>query len=111
MLKVLASAAVAVSLVTLIGCSSTPERGPAENAAATAGRVVDDSIITGRVKAALIADPTTKAHQITVETFNGTVQLSGFVDDAKAKARAVQVAKEVEGVREVKDDMELRHRS
>src|ERR1041384_3887499 len=82
--------------------------GGGEHTAANAGRVVDDSVITGKVKAALVADPTTKAHQITVETFKGTVQLSGFVDSSEARSRATQVAQEVEGVKHVKNDIELR---
>jgi osmotically-inducible protein OsmY len=90
-------------------CSSTKEQGPTEHAAANAGRVVDDSVITGKVKAALVADPTTKAHQISVETFQGVVQLSGFVDSSEARSRATQVAQSVEGVKNVKNDLELRN--
>jgi len=90
-------------------CTSNSEQGDAESAGATAGRVVDDSVITGKVKAALVADPTTKAHQISVETFKGVVQLSGFVDSSEAKSRATQVAETVEGVKDVKNDLELRN--
>jgi osmotically-inducible protein OsmY len=90
-------------------CSSTKEQGEAEHAGATAGRVVDDSVITGKVKAALVADPTTKAHQISVETFQGVVQLSGFVDTKEARSRAEQVAESVAGVKDVKNDLELRN--
>lgn len=90
-------------------CSSTSEQGSAEHAGANAGRVVDDSVITGKVKAALVADPTTKAHQISVETFEGVVQLSGFVDTSEARSRATQVAKGVDGVKQVKNDLELRN--
>ena len=90
-------------------CSSTDDQGSTEAAAANAGRVVDDSVITGKVKAALVADPTTKAHQISVETFKGVVQLSGFVDTSEAKARATQVAGTVDGVKDVKNDLELRN--
>lgn len=91
-------------------CSTNDEQGgAAERTAANAGRVVDDSVITGKVKAALVADPTTKAHQISVETFKGVVQLSGFVDTSEAKARASQVAENVEGVKDVKNDLELRN--
>jgi osmotically-inducible protein OsmY len=90
-------------------CSTNSDRGDAESAGATAGRVVDDSVITGKVKAALVADPTTKAHQISVETFKGVVQLSGFVDTREARSRAEQVAQGVEGVRDVKNDLELRN--
>ena len=46
----------------------------------TAGQVIDDSMVTASVKAKLIDDPTTKAHQINVETQNGVVQLTGFVN-------------------------------
>lgn len=90
-------------------CSSTNEQGSAEHAGANAGRVVDDSVITGKVKAALVADPTTKAHQISVETFQGVVQLSGFVDSKEARSRATQVAQQVDGVKDVKNDLELRN--
>ena len=89
-------------------CSTTNEEGAAENAGANAGRVVDDSVITGKVKSGLIADPTTKAYQISVETFEGVVQLSGFVDTKEARSRATQVAQEVEGVKTVKNELELR---
>lgn len=100
-------------LVAMMGaaaaaCTTTKDEGPTEHAAANAGRVVDDSVITGKVKAALVADPTTKAHQISVETFQGVVQLSGFVDSSEARSRATQVAKQVEGVKNVKNDLELR---
>lgn len=90
-------------------CSSNSEHGGMERAGANAGRVVDDSVITGKVKAALVADPTTKAHQISVETFQGVVQLSGFVDTKEARSRATQVAQGVDGVKNVKNDLELRN--
>jgi osmotically-inducible protein OsmY len=99
---------VALMAGGMVACSSTPKEGPAENAGAEAGRVVDDSVITAKVKSALVADPTTKAHQINVETFQGTVQLSGFVDDAAARSRATQVAQGVEGVRDVKNSLQVR---
>jgi osmotically-inducible protein OsmY len=60
------------------------------------------------VKAKLIEDPVTKAHRINVETFKGTVQLSGFVETEKARTRALQLAKETAGVKNVKDAMEVR---
>ena len=72
------------------------------------GEVVDDSIITGKVKSALIADSTTKAHQINVETKGGVVQLSGFVDNAAAKSAATSVAKSVSGVKDVKNELSVK---
>jgi osmotically-inducible protein OsmY len=92
----------------IVGCSSTGERGGVERTAANAGRVVDDSVITGKVKAALVADPTTKAHQIEVETFQGRVQLSGFVETSEARNRAVEIARNVDGVKDVRNSLLLR---
>ena len=72
------------------------------------GEVIDDSILTAKVKAALIADSSTKAHQINVETKGGVVQLSGFVDDAAAKSAATNVAKSVTGVKDVKNELSVK---
>jgi osmotically-inducible protein OsmY len=100
----------ALAAVGMVACSSTSSKeGPAERTASNAGRVIDDSAITAKVKSALAADPTTKAHQINVETFHGTVQLSGFVDDAKARARAGQVARDIQGVKDVQNSLEVRN--
>jgi len=111
MLKKTASLAAAIVLAMgAVGCShnTKSDEGPVQSAAANAGRVVDDSTITAKVKAALIGNPDTKAHQINVETFQGTVQLSGFVDSASARAKALEVARNVDGVKEVKDGLEVR---
>lgn len=74
----------------------------------SAGEVIDDSILTGKVKAALIADSSTKAHQINVETKGGVVQLSGFVNDAAAKSAATNVAKSVTGVKDVRNELSVK---
>ncbi|MGH8243906.1 MAG: BON domain-containing protein [Steroidobacteraceae bacterium] len=74
----------------------------------TAGEVIDDSILTAKVKAALIENSDTKAHQINVETKEGVVQLSGFVDDAGAKAAATNVAKSVTGVKDVRNELSVK---
>jgi osmotically-inducible protein OsmY len=50
----------------------------------------------------------TKAYQINVETFKGTVQLSGFVDSADAVSRAERLAKDVGGVKDVKNSLQVR---
>lgn len=67
-----------------------------------------DSTITGSVKAALTSNDQTKARQINVETQNGVVQLNGFVDSAAAKAAAETTAKNVEGVKSVKNNLSIR---
>ena len=74
----------------------------------TTGEVIDDSILTAKVKAALIDNSETKAHQINVETKEGVVQLSGFVDDAGAKAAATSVAKSVTGVKDVRNELSVK---
>jgi hyperosmotically inducible protein len=71
----------------------------------TMGETIDDSVITTKVKAALIGDPVTKARQISVETLHGVVQLSGFVDSAAERDQATVVAKGVAGVHEVRNDL------
>lgn len=72
------------------------------------GEVIDDGVITTKVKAALIADGDTKAYQINVTTRQGVVQLSGFVSSSTAKTEAARLAREVGGVREVKNELEVR---
>jgi hyperosmotically inducible protein len=74
----------------------------------TAGEVIDDSILTAKVKAALIESSDTKAHQINVETKEGVVQLSGFVDSAGAKSAATNVAKSVTGVKDVRNELSVK---
>lgn len=91
----------ALMVTTMVACSATSTRP-------STGQMIDDSAVTAKVKAALIQDPVTKAHQINVETFKGEVQLSGFVDDDEARTRALQVARDIEGVKNVTDAMELR---
>jgi hyperosmotically inducible protein len=75
---------------------------------ATAGQVIDDGTVTASVKAKLIDDSTTKAYQINVETQKGVVQLTGFVDSTASKTRAGELARSVNGVAEVKNDLEIR---
>lgn len=90
--------AAVLSTTFIAGCAATSDR-------ASTGQTIDDSVITAKVKAKLIDDPVTKAHQISVETFKGTVQLSGFVDTAASKSRAEVVAKGVDGVKAVKNSL------
>lgn len=68
------------------------------------GEYIDDAVITSKVKAAFAADPTVKATEVQVETFKGTVQLSGFVESRESAQKAVQLAREVKGVKEVRNN-------
>jgi hypothetical protein len=85
-------------ILALASCAGTPKKE-------SAGEYVDDSVITSRVKAALVADPVTKAREISVETFKGTVQLSGFVSTAAEKDKAGEIARKTKGVVEVKNNI------
>lgn len=77
----------------------------------TAGKVIDDTVITAKVKSALIGDATTKAHEINVESQNGVVQLSGFVDTETQKMQASKVARSIEGVKDVQNDIDVKPQS
>ena len=74
----------------------------------TTGEHFDDAVLTTKVKTALIESPDTKAHQITVETYNGIVQLGGFVDSEKARAAASTVAMSVAGVKSVSNEIAVK---
>lgn len=99
--KTISAFIFAVFMVSVVGCASTSKtEGTAE--------YVDDSAITGKVKAAIFAEPTLKSTEINVETFKGIVQLSGFVNTQGDINKAVQVAGAVKGVKSVKNDMRLK---
>jgi osmotically-inducible protein OsmY len=72
------------------------------------GEYVDDSSITAKVKAELVNDPVTKAREISVETFKGVVQLSGFVNTPEEKDRAGEIARGVKGVADVKNNINVK---
>ena len=95
------SAVVMVVTLAMVACAST-------RTTKSAGEQVDDTVTTASVKSALIADPVTKAHQIDVEVFKGTVQLNGFVDTAASKTRATEVAKGAKGVTAVRNNLTVR---
>jgi len=92
--------AVIVMALLATACASTRTQK-------SAGEQIDDTVITSKVKSALIADPITKAHQIDVEVFRGVVQLNGFVDSAANRDQATKVARGVGGVTEVRNNLQL----
>jgi osmotically-inducible protein OsmY len=87
-----------VLVAAFVGCASTQKREGT-------GEYIDDSAITTKVKAAILADADLKVFQINVETFKGEVQLSGFVDSAKNAKKAGEVARGVGGVKSVKNSL------
>jgi osmotically-inducible protein OsmY len=100
--------AAVLGSTAIAGCVSTAGQQSSAAGQPTAGEVVDDGVVTAKVKAKLVDDPVTKAYQINVETFKGTVQLSGSVDSAEARSRATQLARDVGGVKDVKNSLQVR---
>ena len=86
---------------TLAGCAGS-------RTSDSTGQYVDDSAITTKVKSALLGDDSVKSFEIKVETFKGVVQLSGFVDTADQRAAAPRDAMAVNGVKDVKDDLNVK---
>lgn len=90
-----------VLLVSFMGCAGTAQKE-------STGEYIEDSVITTKVKAAILNEPTLKVSEINVETFKGVVQLSGFVNSQADINKAVSVARNVKGVVSVKNDMRLK---
>lgn len=72
------------------------------------GEYVDDTVITSKMKAMILNDPSLKSAEINVETFKGRLQLSGFVNSRADMDRAVAIAREIKGVTSVANDMRLK---
>ena len=71
----------------------------------SAGEYVDDSVITTKVKSLLASDDFLRSFRISVETYKGAVQLSGFVNSQQAVDKAGQIARSVKGVTSVRNDL------
>jgi osmotically-inducible protein OsmY len=95
------AAALAVTLLTSAGCAVS--RGQE-----TSGQYVDDSVITAGVKTRMLDDERVAGTSITVETLKGTVMLSGFAKSEAEKAAAETIARGVDGVKAVKNEITVR---
>lgn len=100
----LGAALAAAALLGAAGCAPTQTRE-------STGEYIDDASVTARVKTALINEPGVKSNSINVETFRGTVSLSGFVDSQEMAQKAVTATEKVRGVRAVKNDMRVKSAS
>jgi hyperosmotically inducible periplasmic protein len=96
-----AVAAAAAALLTLPGCAVT--RGQE-----TVGAYIDDAAITTAVKGRFIDNKDVDAASIKVETLNGTVMLSGFAKSEKERSTAESIARNVNGVKSVKNELAVR---
>ena len=92
--------AAALSCVPLLhtGCAVTKGQQ-------SAGTYIDDKTITAKVKTALLKDSTVKGTDVDVTTFNGAVQLSGFVESQEQKDRAGELTRQTEGVQQVHNNL------
>lgn len=102
-LKYISTFILALMLATLLGCASTSKQEGT-------GEYIDDSVITTKVKAAVLNEPSLKSAEINVETFKGTVQLSGFVNSQSDIQKAAEIARSIKGVTSVKNDMRVKGR-
>ena len=91
----------AVLLAAVLGCAGTSTKE-------ATGEYVDDTVITTKVKTAIFNEPSLKSAEINVETFKGTVQLTGFVSSRAAIDKAVEITRGVSGVTTVRNDMRLK---
>lgn len=83
------------------GCAGTATRR-------STGEMVDDATLTARVKTAFAKDPGVKAIDVKVDTHKGTVQLNGFVDTAQEKTRAETIARGIQGVTDVQNNITVK---
>ena len=91
----------AMLLTSLMGCASTDTKK-------STGEYIDDTVITTKVKAAIFDEASLKSTEISVKTFKGTVQMSGFVNSQVDIDKAADIARGVKGVADVKNDMRLK---
>jgi osmotically-inducible protein OsmY len=94
-------AAAVLASALLAACAGSPTRE-------STGELIDDSVITTKVKSALVADKTVSAMDVSVETFKGRVLLAGFVKSPDQRQRAESVARSVKGVKAVSNQIEVR---
>lgn len=97
----LAAAAMALGLLSVSGCAVM--RGQE-----TVGAYVDDTTITTQIKSRFVESKAVAASSISVETLNGTVMLSGFAKDAAERNMAERIARDVNGVKSVRNEIAVR---
>ena len=100
-LRIVAKVLTVASIAPVLGCVGSPKQE-------AIGQYTEDAVISTKVKAAIFNEPTLKSMEINVETFKGRVQLSGFVRTQANASTAIEAARGVTGVLDVKDDMRLK---
>jgi len=87
-----------IFIICCTACAGTPVRE-------STGEFIDDSVITTKIKSQIAADSFLKIFQISVETYKGTVQLSGFVNSQRDVNHAEEIARSVAGVKSVRNNL------
>jgi hyperosmotically inducible periplasmic protein len=99
--------AVAMSFL-IAGCGNNQDAQPAPSAKTTVGTEIDDTVVTTKVKSALLADADIKSFDLKVETRKGAVQLSGYVDNQAQIDRAIAATRGIEGVKSVENGISIK---
>nr|MDP2190881.1 BON domain-containing protein [Rhodoferax sp.] len=107
-LRVLSPVLAGVMAIFIAGCNKPSDATGAPAPSTTVGTVIDDSVVTTKVKTALLNDPDVKSFDFKVETRKGEVQLSGFVDNQAQLDRAIAVTRAVAGVSSVQNSVSLK---
>lgn len=103
-----ATALAGALALTAAGCSKFNDVGAGPVAATSVGNEIDDSVVTARVRSALLDNTYVKSFDLKVETRKGEVQLSGYVDNQTQIDRAIEVTKAVNGVQSVQNKLSLK---
>jgi len=98
---ILAATVATFALLNVSGCAVS--RGQE-----TTGAYIDDATITTQVKSRMLSNPDVSGTSISVETLNGTVMLSGFAKNATEKSTAEKIARDVNGVKSVRNEIAVR---
>lgn len=100
-LRLLIMSTFATVIIGITACAGT-------STTESTGEYFDDTWITTKVKTALVNESDVRSAEVNVETFKGVVQLSGFVESKEAMDKAVAIAKGIQGVSSVKNDMQIK---
>lgn len=91
-----------LACLILTACAGSPKQE-------STGEYIDSTVITTKVKAALLKSPVAKVLDIQVKAYKGVVQLSGFVESEQQKAEAEKIARNTAGVRAVENDIIVKY--
>lgn len=95
-------------LMATLGCATNSQNDSSETNREKAADYIDDAVITTKVKAAILKEPTLKSYEVNVETYKGVVQLSGFVGTRAEVIKAAGLASSIKGVVSVKNDLRVK---